>query len=520
MKNILFSILILLIGNGSYAQNQNISNGDIFDGEPFLAINPSNQQHMVVAWMGYFPFTKVMIKTKVTFNGGKTWSALNPIPHTNIFYGSADPSLAFDNSGNVFLSFIDFNNSSGSGAVFVVKSTDGGLTWGGPTEVINAESDSQKPIDRPWISVDISGGTHNGNIYVTTMPPSVFGYLPPPYHPYVTISTNGGGSFNHWQHLDTVNWLAGNIIRQPMPTNCVASNGTFYAIYPSYKLSQNSLPQYIIASSSDAGNSFSYHTVFSTESTVNDSLAKKGYLLLSSPENPDHLIFSYLSDPYGDIDLFIRESFDGGAHWGNPVRVNDDPVSNNKMQDLLWGDFNTDGDLLITWRDRRNGTGSSYQTAYEIWGAYRNHDSSNFSANFKISDTIIEYNDVLANSGNDFMCVKLVNDTLNAVWGDTRNGKLNIWFQRMEVAGNISDVKQIHTEEIPLVKLFPNPTTSAFTVKGEGITNINVYNTAGKMVGNYTKTNNIDISDLPPGSYLVVINTTKGITSKKVLKVR
>ncbi len=520
MKQIIFIIIVVLISNGSYAQNQNISNGNIFDGEPYIAVNPSNSQHIVVTWMGYFPYTKIYIKTKVTFDGGQTWSALNSIPHTNALYGSADPSLAFDNSGNVFLAFIDFDKNSDSGAVFVVKSIDGGLTWGNPVEVINANSDMQKPIDRPWISLDRSGSVNDGNIYITTMPPTVLGYLPPPYHPYFIVSTDGGNSFNQWKYLDSTNWLAGNIIVQPMPSNCVSANGIFYAIYPSYIPSQNNLPQYIIASSTDAGNTFSYHTIFSTTSTVNDSLAKKGYLILSDPSDCNHLVFIYLAVTYGDIDVFIRESYDAGVSWENPVRVNDDPISNNRMQDLLWGDFDTDGDLLITWRDRRNGMDSTYQTSYEIWGAYRNKDSINFYANYRISDTLIAYDPILAYSGNDFMCVKLVNDTLNAVWGDTRNGKLNIWFQRMEASGNITSIKQIHTEEVPIVNIYPNPTSSTFIIEGKGIKDILIYNTAGEVVGKYGKSNMIDLSHLANGSYFIKINTTKGIVSKKILKLK
>ncbi len=518
MKKILFIIIVLIFSNASYAQNQNISKGNIFDGEPFLAVNPLHPRHMVVAWMGYFPYTKIYIKTKVTFDGGQTWSSLNSIPHTNALYGSADPSLAFDNSGNVFLSFIDFDKNSGSGAVFVVKSTDGGLTWSNPVEVINANADTQKPIDRPWISVDRSGGVHEGNIYITSMPPNVFGYLPPPYHPYFIVSTDGGYSFNPWRYLDTINWLAGNIIHQPVATNCVSSNGTFYAVYPSYVYSQNPLAQFIVASSSDAGNSFSYHTVFSSATSVKDTLAKKGYLILSDPGDDNHLVFAYLDVPYGDIDVFIRESYDAGVTWGNPVRINDDPISGNRMQDLLWGDFDNDGDLVFTWRDRRNGKDSTYETAYEIWGTYRNKDSANFSSNFKISDTLIAYDTMLAYSGNDFMCVKLINDTLNAVWGDTRDGKLNIWFQRMSVNGDITGIKQIATEEVPDIKIYPNPAASTFIVEGEGIKSIQVYNTSGEIMGEYGKVNVIDLSQMANGSYFIKVNTKNGTVSRKILK--
>ena len=475
---------------------------------------------MVVAWMGYFPYTRIFIKTKVTFDGGQTWSTLNYIPHTHALYGSADPSLAFDNSGNVFLSFVDYNVNLNAGAVYVVKSTDGGLTWGNPVEVINVNSDTQKPIDRPWISIDRSGGMNDGNIYITTMPPTVFGYLPPPYHPYFIVSTDGGNSFHPWRYLDSTNWLAGNYIVQPMATHCVSANGTFHAIYPSYVPSQNILPQYIIASSTDGGNTFTYRSVFSTASTVTDSLAKKGYLILADPSDADHLVFIYPGVTYGDIDIFMRESYDAGTTWGNPIRVNDDPVGNNRMQDLLWGDFDDDGDLVVTWRDRRNGTDSTYQTAYEIWGAYRNKDSSNFSPNFRISDTLIPYHNILAHSGNDFMCVKLVDDTLNAVWGDTRNGKLNIWFQRMAVNGNITSIKQIHTEEVPVVKIYPNPVFSTLTIEGESVKSIWIYNSLGQLVAKYDKANMIDLNHLANGNYFISIITKNGVVSKKLIKLK
>lgn len=64
MLKVLITFIVLLCGSSLSAQNQNLSNGNIFDGEPFLVVNPSNHSHMVVAWMGYFPFTKIVIKTK------------------------------------------------------------------------------------------------------------------------------------------------------------------------------------------------------------------------------------------------------------------------------------------------------------------------------------------------------------------------------------------------------------------------------------------------------------------------
>ena len=331
------------------AQNQNISQGNIFDGEPYIAINPTNSRHLVVAWMGYLPFSRVYIKTKVSFDGGENWSVTNTIDHTNPVYGSADPSLAFDNNGDIFLAYIDFQKLIDSGSVYIRKSIDGGLNWNAPVEVINAHSDAGKyPLDRPWMSIDKSGGMNDGNIYITTMNPTAFGFIAPPYKPYFIVSEDGGDSFNAWQYLDTANWLSGNFISQPMPTNCVSSDGVFYGIYPSYVLSQNFSAQYIIASTENAGNSFEYHSVFSSSENATDVLAKKGYLIRANPMDVNHLVFLYLAVTYGDIDIFLRESFDKGQNWSTATRVNDDAISNNRMQDLVWADFDKDGDLVVS----------------------------------------------------------------------------------------------------------------------------------------------------------------------------
>ena len=522
MRRILLLLTILFLCSTSFAQNQNISQGYIFDGEPYIAVDPFNSQHIVVAWMSYvYSLKKISIKTKVSFDGGQTWGTATTISHASPLYGSADPSLDFDNSGNVYLSFVDYNADLEQGGVYIVKSTDGGLTWGDPVEVIDVNDDSQKPIDRPWLSIDRSGGANEGNIYITTMPPTVFGYLPPPYHPYLSVSTDGGDSFD-WQYLDTTNWLAGSIIVQPMPTNCVSSDGTFHAVYPSYEFSQDTLPRYILATSTDGGNSFSYHTVFRATSGLSDSLVKKGYLILADPFAPEHLVFIYLNKTYGDIDVFMRESFDTGKNWGDEIRINDDSTGNGRIQDLLWGDFDLGGDLVVTWRDRRNGEDSTYRTAYEIWGAFRKKDSSNFYKNFRVSDTIIEYDSILDRSGNDFMCVKLVYDTLYAVWGDTRTGKLNIWFQRMPVYGDTGGVsiKLIHSEEIPLINIITNPVSSTLTIDGNDIKSILIYNTAGKVVAKYENVNVIDVSQLPGGTYIVKIITKEGVVLKKVVKLK
>lgn len=531
MKIFLKITLILILSSGifsrAFSQNSNISQGNVFDGEPYLEINPLNTQHLVVAWMGFVPFKYISIKTKVSFNGGQTWSNVVAIEHTNPVYGSADPSLAFDSKGNLFLSYIDYDKTIDSGSVYVRKSIDGGLSWEAPVEVINIHSDpDKKPVDRPWINIDKSGGKHDGNIYITTMPPKVFGPLPPPYHPYFIRSTDGGSTFDKWKYIDddSPGWLSGSIIPQPAPFSTVSKSGVFHCVYPSWVFTQNINPQYIFASSNNAGETFTYSSIEIPFDLIknNDTLAKKGYPLISNPADENHLVFFHLIQPHGDSDVYMWESFDGGKTWSDSLRINDDPIGNNRMQDLIWADFDNDGDLVVSWRDRRNGDDSTYTTSSEIWGAVRNKDSTNFYPNFQITDKSISYDSVLAMKGNDFMCIKFRNDTINAVWGDPRSGRLNIWFQKMYYDGTILSSQEISSEGTPDIRIYPNPTKSNVLIKGNGLKRIVLLNINGEELRKYDELVNInefniDMNNFDNGVYFLRIITKNGIVVRKLI---
>ena len=525
MNRIIIISLLFLGSIHVFAQNQNISNGNVFDGEPYLSINPNNPLHMVVAWMGWINYSnQFKIKVKTSFDGGQSWSAAYELPHTVAGYSSADPCIDFDHNGNVYVCYIDFTGITPpvTGGIYIAESTDGGLSWGIPKEVINSNYDGTKwPIDRPWIVIDRSVGANQGNIYVTSMNSN---RTNAPFNPYLSVSSDGGNTFTT-RYIDTTGWLAGSLNPLPMCSPALSSSGIFYGAYPSYVLTQSINIQIFLASSSDGGASISYHNIltYPAGNSPTDTLAKKGALLLSNPADFNHLAYIYLSTINGDIDVYLTESLDAGGNWSSPIRVNDDPIGNNRMQDLVWGDFDTDGDLIISWRDRRNATDSTYQTQSEIWAAYRSKDSLQFEPNFQITNQTIDYNSILESSGNDFMCIKMINDTLNAVWGDTRNGKLNIWFQRMSSNGTVSNVQQISSEKVPEIFIYPNPVTSMVTIKSKSLRKVSIYDIEGKkimVIQNENELENLEINleNLAAGTYLIEAKTSTDIYTKKIIK--
>jgi len=515
MQRLLF--LLLFLATQATAQNVDLSNGVVFDGEPYLAINPNNAQHLVVAWMGKPSLVQpVAIRTRASFNGGQTWSNAQSIPHAVSGYKSADVSLAFNNAGALFCSYVDWHESPDSGGVYVTKSLDGGLTWGTPVKAIDAYDDgSKRPLDRPWLAVDKSSGVNAGTLYITTKPAP---WIPAPNRAYLVKSGDGGSTWQPWQYVDTAEWLIGNFIQQPMTALDVSASGELHLAYPTYVPTQNLLPGFVHTKSTDGGVSFQRNGMYYGANGANDTLAKSGYQLLCDPSDANHLAFAAITSLYGDLDVFLLESFDDGLTWSAPLRVNDDAQANGVMQDLVWADFDTDGDLVMAWRDRRNASGTGYETASEIYGAVRWKDSTSFSPNFSISDSMAAYNSVfLSGSGNDFMNVQMQDDTMSAVWGDVRSGTLEIWFERMDLHnGTVSSLQQIVNDNVASVSVSPNPVTRTLRIQGNGLVDATVLDMNGRVLlkrpcsGDESELN---VQSLKTGTYIVTVNTRYGTAS-------
>src|ERR1700751_4875071 len=101
-KSILFLLLLLLFGKVfSQPANTNISNTPVFGGEPYIAINPTNANNIIIAWMALDATTnfKMSIKTKTSFDGGITWGNPHVKPHHFSTWTSADVSIQFRKNG-------------------------------------------------------------------------------------------------------------------------------------------------------------------------------------------------------------------------------------------------------------------------------------------------------------------------------------------------------------------------------------------------------------------------------------
>jgi hypothetical protein len=81
---------------------------------------------------------------------------------------------------------------------------------------------------------------------------------------------------------------------------------------------------------------------------------------LSNGANKGTLYVNWIDARNGDPDVFVMSSRDGGETWSAPVRVNDDPVKNGKVQFFTWMSVDPlDGSVNIVFYDRRDTEGAA-----------------------------------------------------------------------------------------------------------------------------------------------------------------
>ena len=494
--------------------NTNISNGNLFDGEPYLAINPTNNQNLVTAWMGMKLTNgqfKIAIKTRASFDGGTTWSAVNSLPHLGTGYGSADPTMAFDRNGLLYLAYIDYKQNPDSGGIYVARSADGGLNWDAPSLAFDMyDIANKRPIDRPWLVVDKSTTANAGTLYITTKPAP---WIAPPNRAYYKVSSDSGQTWTAINYVDGTGFLTGNAIAAPMAAPVATANGKLCIIYPSYVQYQNVLPAFYLAKSDNQGQSFAYNTVYtSLPATLDDNL-KKGYLLIAHPTDANKMVFITPAGQAGDSDINAHNSTNEGQSWSAAVRVNDDALSNGKAQDMVWAAYNEQGKIAAVWRDRRNAAPNGFwNVGYDFYYAVSDDNGQTFSANQKMSSEFIPFDSIVAESGNDFLSAVYSGDTLYTVWGDTRTGRLNVWFAKTIASTNTTVDINILNESKGHFQMYPNPAQNQLHIifnKEIKTKQLQVFNAHGQLVHTHhspQEQHSIDISRWSSGIYFLKVD--------------
>jgi len=103
--------------------------------------------------------------------------------------------------------------------------------------------------------------------------------------------------------------------------------------------------------------------------------------------SPGRLFVVWGDNPYGDIDILVSTSDDGGHTWTQPVRVNDDPKHNGKDQVLSWLAVDpSDGAAYVLFYDRRGDPKNLVPTVTLARSADGGHTFTNYAWSITPSD--------------------------------------------------------------------------------------------------------------------------------------
>jgi len=340
--------------------------------EVTIAINPKNPENIAAASFqtGRPPRPRAGSYNYVSTDGGKTWKTVPVADPKGLTQG--DDTVYFSNDGTVYHAHLSFEGirvarpPRAESGILVDASRDGGLTWNESVPAINHVNSVTPFEDKPGIVVDNAPESPNkGSVYLAWTRFDVYGSSDPDCHSqiYFSRSTDGGKSFAMPIRISD---SAGdcrdsdNTVEGAVPA--VGPKGEVYIVWAG--------PLGLVFKKSiDGGLTFSKEKVigdmpggwdFSVEGLDRANGMPITGVDLSNGPDKGTLYVNWIDARNGDPDVFVMSSRDGGETWSAPIRVNDDPVKNGKVQFFTWMSVDpTDGSVNIVFYDRRDTDGAA-----------------------------------------------------------------------------------------------------------------------------------------------------------------
>ena len=420
-------------------RNVDVSQRHLNESEESIAVNPTNPNNVVIVTnIGHREagLTAGMFEG-VSFDGGITWTRRIIANHDNLGDACCDPSLSFDEHGNLFMTYLYQVENT----VPIALSVDGGLTF---NLIKNIEAPPNAPakkssgdnrglfrfVDQPTIAAA------RGEVWV------VFNAGGPIFATGAPVTGRGHiGSFLPGQAVPgTNNCTYGDIAIGPAGQVMQACNLT--------ETGQGGGKIFINVDPDGLGPAGFGDRVFVAETHV-------GGFDFIAPQ-PDRSVDAEVGlawDRTGGIhngrvyvvytkeqknesdntDIYVRYSDDNGATWSAGVRVNDDHTQNSQFLPKISLDQTT-GNIAVVWYDSRNdlgagGTGDTDGIANDdaqFWGAFSTNGGTAFAPNIRISAGTSNSHD----SGNgidygDYVGLSFVAGVAHPAWSDNSNSTGN-----------------------------------------------------------------------------------------------
>src|SRR6266516_1951265 len=350
-------VMIVLSGRAaspksSTPQNVDVSQRHLNESEEAIAVNPTNRNNIVIVTnIGHREagLTAGMFEG-VSFDGGATWTTRIIGNNDNLGDACCDPSLSFDEYGNLFMTYL----YQVENVVPIALSTDGGLTFNVIANIAAPPKTTGKKapgdnrglfrfVDQPTITaaegevwVVFNAG---GPIFATGAPVTGLGQM---------------GAF-----------FAGEVVP-----------GTNKCTYGDVAIGPAGFGDRVFVAGTHVG-AFDFIPPQPDRSV--DAEAGLAWDRTGGPHN-GRVYLVYTSEHLNEsdnTDIYVRHSDDNGATWSAAVRVNADTTANSQFLPKISLDP-TSGNIAVVWYDSRNdlGAGGPGDTNgipnddAQFWGAF------------------------------------------------------------------------------------------------------------------------------------------------------
>ena len=327
------------------------------------------------------------------------------------FNTTSDPVLAFDRNGNVYYAGIAFNvisSTQTSGlAAFVTKYVNDGAVYFGTTLIPGSFSD-----DKPWVTVDTTGGPSDGNVYVAF--DRVFNGI---FTTVFTRSTNGGQT---WSNPIATPSTGGNL-----PGMAVDASGNVYVSTEGITPSTANLIQ--VTKLTSGGGLIAGTVTASTFVQIPSPLPGGSFRTFTIPQMAADAFGVYVVwDDFrtGNASVLLARSTDGGATWTSPITVNDQAKGQHFFPTIAVAA----GTVNLAWYDSRLNTAIT-MTSLDVFYAQSTNHGMSFSPNIRVTNVSFNPNIVLRTDApnpnepfmGDYNQIAASPTAAYLVWADNRN---------------------------------------------------------------------------------------------------
>ena len=437
-------VMIVLSGRAaspksSTPQNVDVSQRHLNESEEAIAVNPTNRNNIVIVTnIGHREagLTAGMFEG-VSFDGGATWTTRIIGNNDNLGDACCDPSLSFDEYGNLFMTYL----YQVENVVPIALSTDGGLTFSVIANIAappkttgkKAPGDNRglfRYVDQPTITAA------KGEVWV------VFNAAGPMFATGAPVSGLGQvGAFfagevvpgsNNCTYGDVAIGPAGQVMQACNLTTTGQGGGKIFVNVDPDGLGPMGFGDRVFVAETHVGG-FDFippQPDRSVDAEVGLAWDRTGgahngrvYAVYTKEQKNE-------SD---DMDIYVRYSDDDGATWSEGVRVNDDNTQNSQFLPKISLDQTT-GNIAVVWYDSRNdlGTGGAGDTDgipnddAQVWGAFSTNGGTSFTPNIQISAGTSNSHD----SGNaidygDYTGLSFFGGLAHPAWADNSNSTGN-----------------------------------------------------------------------------------------------